>query len=194
MWLNKMKLSCHVQTMAVRAQTLSIAHIPTVPHHKKMRCHLSYWCESTVLYEGRFNLKQKSIRLNMLDCQTFPLFIVLGCLERKISWKCIIIICVYVFSPTLLLCAGVFSLPILSYLPYSHTADSFFTVLACGLCLGTAARALLAGLPDVISSNCRLLSSFRSSIILLTGMLHLVPLGCAFSTAWPQLSDRQVMW
>lgn len=66
MWLNKMELSCHVQTMAVRAQTLSIAHIPTVPHHKKMQCHLSYGCESTVLYEGRFNLKQKSIRLNML--------------------------------------------------------------------------------------------------------------------------------
>lgn len=83
---------------------------------------------------------------------------------------------VCVFISTLLLCAGVFSLPIFSYLPYSHTADFFFTVLDCGLCLGTAARALLAGLPDVISSNCRLLSTFRSSIILLTGMLHLVPL------------------
>lgn len=61
-------------------------------------------------------------------------------------------------------------------------------VLHCGLCLGTAALALLAGLPDVISSNCRLLSSFRSSMILLTGMLHLVLLGCAFE--YPSLTYK----
>lgn len=63
-----------------------------------------------------------------------------------------------------------------SYLLDAHCSSLFIgqvNVLDCGLYLGDAARDLLAGLTDVISSDCRLTPSFRPSFILLTCMLFI---------------------
>lgn len=55
----------------------------------------------------------------------------------------------------------------LSYLLNAHCCSLFIgqvNVLDCGLYLGNAAWDLLAGLTDVISSDCRLTPSFRPSL------------------------------
>ena len=75
-----------------------------------------------------------------------------------------------------ILCVRAFSSLVFSYLFNAQCGSLFIwqvNVLNCGLYLGNAAQDLLAELQDVISSDCRLMLSFRNSIILLNSMLYI---------------------
>lgn len=83
---------------------------------------------------------------------------------------------VFCFVSWDILCVRAFSSTVFSYLFNARCSSLFIwqvNVLDCGLYLGNAAQNLLAELTDVISSDCRLMLSFRRSIILLTSMLYI---------------------